>query len=380
MSRSPSRSLSPGRRTALLAALSATTIGLGVAGTTAASTASASPACTITGTAGNDTLRGTAGADVICGLGGNDMLMGNGGNDVLIGGAGNDRIDGGAGNDRADGGAGADTVGGGAGNDTLKGGAGADSLTTGGGADTCAPDAGDRVAGACTTDRTGPTVSWIEVPTSVTAGTTFTARFSVADPSGVDPQSPAAFLGGTSGWITNWCGFPLVPKQVSGGATDSVWSISCAVPAEAVSGTYSLFLGAQDFFANSAWLSPGTTGTGDFAVVGGNSDNQAPVVSAFTGPATATAGSPVTFTWKATDTTGVGSAGAWVYGPAGPLPFESYGGTFSAQSSGPATDASFTQTVTVPANAPAGTYSVYVATVDTLGNRVFEQYGTFTVA
>lgn len=408
------------RRTTACAVLMASALGVGFVASGASAAPTTSPGCTITGTAGNDTLRGTAGADVICGLGGNDVITGAGGNDVLDGGPGSDRLDGGVGNDRlvgaagndqldggtgndtlvagdgsdittggagndqVDGGAGNDAVGGGAGNDTLKGGAGTDSVNTGGGTDTCAPDSADRVAGACTTDRTGPTITWIEVPTTVTAGTTFSARFSVADASGVDPQSPAAFLGGASGYVTSWCGFPVVPTQISGTATDSTWSISCSVPAQAVSGTYSLFLGAQDFFANSSWLSPGTTGNGDFAVVGGNADNQAPAISTVVVPATATPGSPLTFTWRATDATGVAYAMAWVYGPNGPVdasgaPVVDYGTKGGERVSGTATDGGWSQTVTVPANAVQGTYSVWISTTDTLGNKTYEQYSTFSI-
>jgi Tol biopolymer transport system component len=68
------------------------------------------PACTITGTAGDDVRTGTGGKDVICGLGGNDQIDGLGGNDILIGGEGNDRISGSADNDMVNGGAGVDTV------------------------------------------------------------------------------------------------------------------------------------------------------------------------------------------------------------------------------------------------------------------------------
>lgn len=50
------------------------------------------PACTITGTNGNDTLVGTTGNDVICGLGGNDTIDGVGGNDIIDGGAGTDAV------------------------------------------------------------------------------------------------------------------------------------------------------------------------------------------------------------------------------------------------------------------------------------------------
>ena len=68
----------------------------------------ATPACTMTGTAGADILFGTKGSDVICGLGGNDVLDGLGGNDVLVGGPGADTLNGGNGADSLYGGAGYD--------------------------------------------------------------------------------------------------------------------------------------------------------------------------------------------------------------------------------------------------------------------------------
>jgi len=386
---------SPGsrRRALLCTALVASTIG--VAFSASATSAAATPKCTITGTAGNDTLRGTAGNDVICGLGGNDTITGGSGNDVLdggtgndilSGGTGNDTLTGGTGNDTIDGGTGNDAVGGDTGNDTLKGGDGTDTVNTGGGTDTCAPDAADRVTGSCTIDRNGPTITWVTSPATVSAGTTLSARFSVADASGIDPLSVVAYLGGPSGYIGSWCGLPITPTQVSGTSTASVWSISCTVPTQAVSGTYSLFLGAQDFFANAGWLSSAGTGTGngDFAVVGGNSDNQAPTISSVVVPATVAPGSPLTFTWQATDTTGVSYATVWVYGPTGPVDATGasvvdYGPTGGARVSGTATDGSYSQTVTVRSTAVKGPYSVWISTADTLGNKTYQQYATFTV-
>ena len=68
------------------------------------------PACTLSGTAGDDTLKGTPSRDVVCGLDGNDSIEGLGGDDLIRGGAGTDRIVGGPGDDHIDGGGGADTV------------------------------------------------------------------------------------------------------------------------------------------------------------------------------------------------------------------------------------------------------------------------------
>jgi Ca2+-binding RTX toxin-like protein len=68
------------------------------------------PACTITGTSGDDNLKGTAGPDVICAGDGKDAVIGLGGADVLYGEGGNDFMAGGTGNDALDGGGGIDTA------------------------------------------------------------------------------------------------------------------------------------------------------------------------------------------------------------------------------------------------------------------------------
>ncbi len=75
-----------------------------------ANVAASLPACTITGTPGNDLLRGTSGRDVICGLDGDDSIGGRAGNDVLRGGPGNDMLQGDVGTDMLYGGEGNDTL------------------------------------------------------------------------------------------------------------------------------------------------------------------------------------------------------------------------------------------------------------------------------
>lgn len=59
------------------------------------------PACTISGTPGDDVIAGTPGDDVVCGLEGNDRIDGGAGNDVLNGGPGDDTLSGGDGQDVA---------------------------------------------------------------------------------------------------------------------------------------------------------------------------------------------------------------------------------------------------------------------------------------
>ena len=396
---------------AACAALLAATIGLFLIFAPPAD-AAVTAACTITGTARADVLRGTAGADVICGLGANDVIYGGGGNDVIRGGTGNDRISGDAGNDIIsggdgndtlnggngndkligdagndsisglagndflDGGIGSDQVSGGIGDDALKGGSGTDQISTGTGADTCASDSADRISGTCTIDRTGPTAAWLDVPATVTAGETFTATFSLKDPSGVDPTSPSGFIGGAPGWITSWCGFPVTASLESGTNTDGVWSITCPVPTNAVSDPYSIWINVADRFGNA---SPQLTA--DFAVVGGASDNKAPVITDVVIPTTAKPGDTITITWRAADPSGVKDTPyPWVYRPApqfGVLYGEGIGQP--VRTSGDAFDGAYSQTLRLPDNSVNGQYAVYISVRDELGNKTYEPYGSFAV-
>jgi len=93
------------------------------------------PACTITGTNGDDVLTGTDGRDVICARGGDDTVQSLDGNDVVFGGSGNDSINGGDGDDRLFGGDGRDSINGGDGRDVIKGGRGNDAINGGPGKD-----------------------------------------------------------------------------------------------------------------------------------------------------------------------------------------------------------------------------------------------------
>jgi len=399
--------------------------------------AKAAAGCTISGTTKADTLRGTPGPDRICGLGGNDRIYGLGGNDVLIGGAGsdtifggagndlisgergsdalhgengrdnikggaendlvfggegddnllgsdgNDRIDGSKGNDFANGENGDDRVEGGLGNDALKGGAGTDRVVAGSGSDTCASDSSDRISGRCTIDRTGPTAAWIDVPSAVTAGENFTATFSLKDPSSIDPNSPNVSIGGASGWIITWCGdagsFPLMATRVSGTNADGVWSVTCKVPARAVNNTYSLFMNAQDSFGNSIGTD---TPAADFTVVGGSSDNGAPVATDVVIPVSAKPGEAITLTWRAADPSGVKDTPyAWVYRPAPQLGVI-WGNWVEAPvlTSGDQLDGAWSQTITIPNDAVAGIYPVYISVMDELGNKTYQNYGSFQVS
>jgi Ca2+-binding RTX toxin-like protein len=155
------------RNASVLALAGVLVVGLQASSTAADAGDPRRPACTITGTDGDDRLNGTSGADVICGKGGSDQIDGRQGDDIIFAGpgqsdlvkgsGGDDTIRGGAGWDIALGGPGRDVVRGGPGRDDVRGGVGLDRLFGGIGSDLClnATDGrpGDRVNGGPGTDH-----------------------------------------------------------------------------------------------------------------------------------------------------------------------------------------------------------------------------------
>ena len=372
--------------------------------------------CTIRGSARNDVLRGTAGNDVICGFGGADSITGDGGNDVIYGGDGNDRIDGSGGNDRIDGGSGIDRIVGGIGNDTLNGNAGNDTLSAGAGDDVlygdagadqliagggddslsggserdillpgagdnqCAIDAADTMIGACTPDTTGPVFAPMVLSRSVGAGETVDFDWTVTDDSPV-PTS-WMFIGGASGWITDWCGFPAIARGIEStpdlGSTAVItrFRLTCAVPATAVNGEYLFEANAVDVFGNRA-----TPQRIIVTVTNGSADAAAPVISELTLSAPVVSRmDPLTIALRLDDETGI--AGAYVY-----LAHERY--RFADNSGRAYTELTTPQTEPIPVisgaaqrhiqqisflpYAPLGVYTVWVSVRDSLGNRAFVQ-------
>jgi len=339
-----------------------------------------SSAATVTGTAGRDIIVGTrtagqtinalAGNDFICASSGPDVINAGDGTDMVLSAGGNDRVDGGAGADMLNGGAGTDTLVGGLGNDSLNGGAARDTLTPGAGVNVCSTDPLDTLVGVCPPDTSGPVISAVSVPASITAGGVLSLQFDVADAGGVNN---AFFkISGASGWVTTWCGFGTDAPLGAGTPFAGTYSASCPVPAAAVNGTYTLWLDAQDVFGNF------TTSTQvDFQVGGGSSDAAAPVVSGAS--AGVVPGSPgsVVVRWRATDETGVSGVAAY-------LALNSYSfadntgssyfdyGAAVTRTSGDAKDGTYEVTLLRRNNAPAGTYTLWISIVDTLGNKDFQ--------
>jgi len=368
-----------------------------------------SSATNIDGTAGNDvivatgitgqTIRSGAGDDIICGSGGPDRIFTGDGNDIVLAGNGNDTLDGGSGRDNLDGGAGNDSIVGGPGNDTevggtgndllsgnegsdslnggigddmLNGGAAPDVIDPGAGSNTCGSDATDSMRGPCAIDTTGPIINNIVVPKAVTAGTTVTFTWRVRDASGLDNTNMR--FGGYSGWITSWCGFVTVAERVSGTASDGTYRATCDIPANAVNGSYTVFLSATDMFGNNAaWDSSSQV---DFSVAAGSADSSPPAVS---GISTRVDGGSVIVRWRATDPSGVGGQSAWlahnVYS------FASVAGPYFVYNAanlvaGTTFDGVYEQRIDRRSITPNGTFTVWLTVLDTLGNKSFDQTAT----
>jgi hypothetical protein len=269
--------------------------------------------CTISGSARNDVLRGTARNDVICGFAGADTIFGNGGNDVIYAGDGNDVIDGGVGNDTIHGGNGSDRMNGGTGNDdlngdagndtlnggighdvldgdaggdqiiagpgddSLSGGSGRDVLQPGTGDDQCAIDSTDITVGQCRRDITAPVFAPMALSTSVNAGETLTIEWVLTDASPVSTW--LRVTGGPLGWV-EWCGYDVFGSPVtqtnppSNLLSSTMFGVRCTVPTNAVGGEYSVEIDAIDAFHNVA-----TTQRIILTVNNDIVDTDAPVVS-----------------------------------------------------------------------------------------------------
>jgi len=330
---------------------------------------------------GNDTVLSGNGDDVVTAGNGNDIVdagvgrdnvAGGEGDDVMSGGLGNDRVAGDAGNDRVNGNNGSDLLVGGSGNDALAGGSSPDVIDPGSGSNSCGADAADSMRGPCAIDTTGPVISSIAVPEVVTAGTTVTFTWRVADSGGVGNTNMR--LGGYSGYVTSWCGFVVTADLVSGSAFDGTYQATCDVPANAVNGSYTLFLMASDSFGNfSGW---DASSQFDFSVTGGSSDDLPPSVSELSARVD---GDSVVVNWRASDPSGVAGQSAWlahnVYS------FASIEGPYFVYNaavlvSGDALNGLYEQRIDRRQIAPSGTYTVWLTVIDALGNKSFDQTAT----
>lgn len=363
---------------------------------------------TLIGGAGNDRLDGQDGNDVLNGDAGNDTLNGGGADDALNGGAGNDRLDGqdgndaltgGVGNDTLNGGSGDDAVNGGAGNDQLNGQTGDDTLLGEGGSDALVGDSGDDVlhggdkrdridpgegddscdgdvrdivTGACGVDKVVPVIGPLALSREVVAGTTVTFAWNVTDD--VQMDQSWLFIGGANGWVT-WCGFPVQGDVVTETAGMVEYQATCAIPANAVNGEYLVEYNAVDRYGNYA--EPQRT---VMMITAGSEDTAPPVADQLQlCTEQVSAGETATATWTLTDASGIGWGVVYVMREGGGFADNTgraWVTGFEAQVvASTETSASLTQAITFRADAPVGTYRLWLSTGDAVGNRTFFDTG-----
>jgi hypothetical protein len=321
----------------------------------------------LSGDAGNDRVSGDAGADQVSGNVGNDRLFGGDGSDAVSGDVGNDQVVGDAGDDRLSGAEGSDTLTGGPGNDVLNGGQAPDVVDPGPGANTCGADPTDSVRGSCSIDRAGVTISDVTVPGVVSSGGVLTISWRAVDGAGVSNTNMR--IGGASGWVTSWCGFVVSANLVSGTAFDGRYEATCTVPANAVNGSYTVFLSASDVFGNSsAWDSSTQF---DFTINGGASDASPPTV---TGLQAWADGSDVVVRWRAADPAGVAGQSAWL--ALNGYSFASVEGPYFLYNAavlveGDSFNGVYEQRMNRRSLTPSGTFTVWLTTIDGLGNKSF---------
>jgi len=213
----------------------------------------------------------------------------------------------------------------------------------------------------------------VRVPDEVQAGTPLVIRFRMTDTSGY--QAPVAFIGGPSGWVSNWCGFGVGAIRVSGDQRNGEYEISCLVPPNAPNAEYIVQIGCECTFPESSeepWAV-----SYPFSIVGGSSDVSAPVIAStrINWFGEVAAGSTFSVSTYATDESGIAYVVAWVDGPNGRIPndagqpWASDMGLETIQRSGGVGWEQFVQTITLRADATPGRYRIWFSVGDIIGNR-----------
>ena len=213
----------------------------------------------------------------------------------------------------------------------------------------------------------------VRVPGEVQAGTTLVIRFRMTDTSGY--QAPVAFIGGPSGWVSNWCGFGVAATRVDGSQSDGEYEISCLVPTSAPSAGYIVQIGCECTFPESSG-EPWSVQY-PFNLVGGSSDVSAPVIasSRINWFGEVAAGSTFSVSTYATDESGIAYVVAWVDGPNGRIPNDAGQpwaadmGLETIQRSGGVGWEQFVQTITLRDDASPGRYRIWFSVGDSIGNR-----------
>jgi len=214
----------------------------------------------------------------------------------------------------------------------------------------------------------------VRVPAEVQAGTPLVIRFRMTDPSGY--QTPVAFVGGATGWVSNWCGFGVAAIRVSGDQRDGEYEISCLVPTNAPSAGYIVRIGCECTFPDASGDSLFVTYP--FDLVGGSNDVRVPEIgrAQITSVGVIRPGGTLEVTTLAKDESGIAYVVAWVDGPNGRTtndagqPWASDMGLDSVIRSQAANGwEQFVQTITLRDDATPGSYRLWFSVGDSIGNR-----------
>lgn len=319
------------------------------------------------------------GADIICGSDSKDRINGGAGADKIFGDGANDYLIGGTGRDMIMAGDGDDQVFGGPARDAINGGEGLDAIDSGIGINYCAADASDTFTGDCILDETAPTIYDVVVPTSVEAGSTAVFSWKTDDASGIDYTG--LYIGGTYGWVGEWCdGFVSAGQLIAGDKNSGSYQVECVIPETAVNGTYSVFIVSNDILAQSTFDSSSL----GFEVTGGISDNEVPNLVSITHPEVVTGTETFTINLELTDESGVESAYIYIAHegffvdlttmllwaeaidwPQEPVSGDRFNGVWQ-------------QSMKMMDYAPSGTYTIWYGVADIYGNRNFVTGPSFT--
>lgn len=214
----------------------------------------------------------------------------------------------------------------------------------------------------------------VRVPDEVQAGTPLVIRFRMTDTWGV--QAPVAFIGGPSGWVSNWCGFGVGAIRVSGDQRNGEYEISCLVPPNAPNAEYIVQFGCECTFPESSeekWAV-----SYPFSIVGGSSDVRVPEIgrAEITSTGVIRAGSTFEVTTLAKDESGIAYVVAWVDGPNGRIPNDAgqpwasdMGLDSIVRSQAVNGWEQFVQTITLRDDATPGRYRLWFSVGDLIGNR-----------
>jgi hypothetical protein len=322
----------------------------------------------VAGGSGNDRLEGQEGSDTLSGDVGNDILGGGTGDDSVAGGSGNDRLEGQEGNDTLLGEGGKDTLTGAQGDDVLHGGDNRDTVNPGDGENRCDGDVSDIVTGLCTVDTTPPVIGPLALSRAAEAGSTVTFTWNVTDD--VQVAQSWLFIGGPSGWIV-WCGFPVMGALVAQNQGVDEYQATCDIPANAVNGEYLVEYNAVDLYGNYA--DPQRV---VLTIRSGSDDAAPPTLDEFQMSTTQVVpGESANVTWTLYDESGISWGMVFLMYEGGG--FADNTGRSWVESFAPQivdtteTSTTLVQAITFRADAPTGTYRIWMSTGDALGNRDF---------